>query len=254
MDISRLSTLSLALAVAVFALAYANPSTAGGKTCDDGDNRPKCQTDPPAAGLIFKVEMDGAFVMDQLTTSNGNELNGVVDFTIYEPDSDLDPLAAETWNNVWDVCDIYGPSPFGPDWFTTTPDRKENVQWVVYRYGGGIRVFFVTEIKSDISLEPLSVTMQLNSNCYYHADHEYDFPELPPRNVCPDSFLPDGTVKQQTTFDMMRFSNHARGEKGVAHAEECHQKQGELLPSHSTLTITACPAGTEDPKDCPPSE
>ncbi len=111
------------------------------------------------------------------------------------------------------------------------------MEWVVYRYGGGIRVFFVTSIKSHISPEPLSVTMQLNSNCYYHADHKDDFPDLPERSLCPDSFLPDGTGKQ-TTFDMMRFSNHARGEKGVAHAQVCHQKQGELL-SPSTLTITA---------------
>ena len=61
MNISRVTTISLVLAVAVLALAYANPLSAKGKgqDCPDGDSRPKCDDDPAASGLTFMVEMDG---------------------------------------------------------------------------------------------------------------------------------------------------------------------------------------------------
>ena len=46
MNILRLSTLSLTVAIAVFALAFANPSSAQGKDCDPaGDTRPECAGD-----------------------------------------------------------------------------------------------------------------------------------------------------------------------------------------------------------------
>ena len=46
MKILRVSTLSLALAIAVFALAFANPSSAQGENCDPaGDTRPECAGD-----------------------------------------------------------------------------------------------------------------------------------------------------------------------------------------------------------------
>ena len=249
MNILRLSTLSLTVAIAVITLAFANPASAKGKNCAPlGDPRPKCADEPPAAGLTFKVEMDGAFVMNQLTTSDGNELLGDIDFTINEPDLDLDPLAAETWNNVWDVCNIYGPAPFGPDAFTTTPDRKEKVQWVVTKSGGGIRVYFITTIQSPIDLlNPLGVVLILTSKCAYHADQQDDFPG---RTLCDHPFLPEGEGNQ-TTFDMQHFWNHADGKKGITHAQTCHVGEGELLPSHSTLTITECPAGTIHPNCLP---
>ena len=51
MNILRLSTLSLALAIAVFALTFANPSSAQGKNCDpEGDTRPKCTGDTGGGG------------------------------------------------------------------------------------------------------------------------------------------------------------------------------------------------------------
>ena len=227
MNISRVTTISLALAVAVFALAYANPSSAAkskGKDCTEGDSRPKCAEDPPPSGLKYTVEMDGAFVMTQPTTSDGNELLGDAEFTIYRPDSDLDSLAAETWSNVWDVCDIYGPSPFGPDEFTTTPDRKDKVQWVIYKYRGGVRFFLIT------SIDPWGVVLQLDSDCVYHTD---DFPGRP---LC-GTFLSEDKDKP-TEFTMNHFWNHAGGKKGVAHAQPCHVGEG-LLPVPSTLVITA---------------
>jgi len=255
MNISRVTTISLVLAVAVFALAYANPSSAKGnkgKDCVDGDSRPKCDDDPAAAGLTFKVEMDGAFVMDPFTTSDGNELLGEVDFTIERPGLSIGDCtkirnngnvaladACDNWGKVFNVCglyDIWGDDPYGPDHFTTAPGRNEEVGWEVYKFGGGVRVFFVTSILSeDISPEPLSVVMQLTSNCTYHSDHLGDFPG---RILCEHPFLPVGTGNQ-TTFDMKHFWNHAKGKKGIAHAQTCHVGEGDLFPT-STLTITAC--------------
>lgn len=253
MNISRLSTFSLAMAIGVFALAFANPASAKGKglVCEAGDPRPKCAFDPPADALKYRVEMDGAFVMNQFTTSNGNELLGDIDFTINEPD--LDSRAAETWNNVWDVCNIYGPSPFGPEAFTTTPDRKEKVQWVVTKSGGGVRVYFITSIQSPIDLlNPLGVVLILTSNCAYHTDQLNDFlDDRTARTLCDRPFLPEGTGNQ-TTFDMQHFWNHADGKKGVTHAQTCHVGEGELFPSHSTLTITAC--SDTNPPVCTPPE
>ena len=270
MNISRLSTFSLAMAIGVFALAFANPASAKGKglVCELGDPRPKCADEPPAAGLTFKVEMDGAFVMNQFTTSDGNELLGDFDFTIDRPAKnfgcgelpplpDPDRAACETWGTVFDVCDIYdihGDDPYGPNHFTTTPDRKEKVQWAVTKSGGGVRVFFVTSIQSPIDPpNPLGVVLILTSKCAYHADQQDDFPN---RTLCDHPFLPEGTGNQ-TTFDMQHFWNHADGKKGVAHAQPCHVGEGELLPSHSTLTITACSdTNPPNPPDCtaPPPE
>ena len=256
MNILRLSTFSLAMAIGVFALAFANPLSAKGKglVCLIGDPRPKCADVPPAAGLKYKVEMDGAFVMSQLTTSDGNELLGDKDFTIDRPGFDSDKEfgiacdeitddedkkeACQTWGTVFNVCNIFddlGTDPYGPDQFTTTPGRKGKVEWVVGKFGGGVRVFFITSIKSHISPEPLSVVLQLTSKCAYHADKLDDFPD---RTLCEHPFLPEGT-DNQTTFDMQHFWNHADGKKGVANAQPCHLGEGELLPSHSTLTITA---------------
>ena len=101
--------------------------------------------------------MDGAFVMDQSTTSDGNDLNGEIEFTINRPGFDPNPppgeptetactemalesderKACETWGNMFNVCDIYndlGTDPYGPNQFTTTPNRKGKVQWAVYIY------------------------------------------------------------------------------------------------------------------------
>jgi len=249
MNILRFSTLSLTLAVAVFALGYANPSFAKGKNCaPEGDSRPKCADDPPAAGLEFRVEMDGAFVMDQLTTSDGNELLGDEEFTIVRPGNSCTAMtegsaernACETWGTVFDVCEIYninGDDPYGPDKFMTTPGRKGQVGWEIGKFGGGVRVYFFTTIQSPIDpLNPLDVVLQLTSKCTYHEDHLDDFPG---RTLCTEPFLSNPT----TTFGMQHFWIHAKGKKGVAHAEPCHVGEGELLDKDKnpsiTLTITA---------------
>jgi len=251
------------LIVGVVLLSLATIVSAGkpdgkgkGLDCEPGDPRPKCAFDLPADGLTFKVEMDGAFVMNQFTTSDGSELLGDIDFTIDRPGFVPDPApgmfiaclgindqvereACETWGTVFNVCNIYninGTDPYGPDQFTTTPDRKGKVQWAVTRSGGGVRVWFFTSIQSPIDpLNPLEVVLQLTSKCAYHADQLDDFPD---RTLCDRPFLPEGTGNQ-TTFDMQHFSNSAWGEKGIVQAQPCRVGEGELLPLHSNLTITA---------------
>ena len=265
MNISRVTTISLVLAVAVLALAYANPLSAKGKECSDGDSRPKCDDDPAASGLTFMVEMDGAFAMVESTTSDGNELIGEREVTIVRPGFDPDPPpagiaiactsmtldspernACVTWSNVFDVCDIYkisnifninGTDPYGPDQFTTTPGRKGQVGWEIGKFGGGVRVYFFTTIQSPIDpLNPWDVVLQLTSKCTYHADHLDDFPG---RTLCTEPFLSEDEDNPTTTFEMTHFWSHANGKKNVVHAEPCHVGEGELFPSLSTLTITA---------------
>jgi hypothetical protein len=215
-----------------------------GDPCVEGDSRPKCADDPPPAGLTYTVEMDGAFVMDQLTTSDGNELLGDAEFTIYRPGNACTTMtegsderkACETWGTVFDVCgiyDIHGPDPYGPEQFTTTPDRKGKVQWAIYKYRGGVRVFLITSIQNPSDpLNPWGVVLQLDSDCVYHTD---DFPGRP---LC-GTFLSEDEENPTTEFKMNHFWNHAGGKKGAAHAETCHVGEGALSPSHSTLTITA---------------
>ena len=241
MNILRVTTISLVLAVAVFALAYANPSSAGGKTCDPGDSRPKCAADPPAAGLKFTISMDGAFAINnELATSEGdNTLIGDEEFTVVRPalgincsdlvDGDPNKAACETWSNVFDVCDIYtyfGNDPYGPNAFTAETGKNG---WKVYKFTGGVRLFLATSIDSPISPEPLRVTMTFSSECAYSPDGD--------QSIC-DPFFPE-VPGDSTEFVMDYFSNHARGKKNVAHAQECHANEGELLPQSSTLTITA---------------
>ena len=84
MDILRLSTLSLALAVAVFALGYANPAFAGkDKNCDpdEGDVHPSCKDDgggdpPPCEdtfpGFLYEVDSTRKLPAElRLASSNG---------------------------------------------------------------------------------------------------------------------------------------------------------------------------------------
>ena len=62
MNILRLSTLSLTLAIAVFALGYVNPSSAAkpGACLGDPPLHPSCKDDP-VSSITYKVALEGAF-------------------------------------------------------------------------------------------------------------------------------------------------------------------------------------------------
>jgi hypothetical protein len=256
MSIFRLSTFLLTFVIAALTLAFANPSFAKGKECAPGDSRPKCAADPPAEGLTFTISMAGeddtrgAFkITDEFATSEGdNALIGDEEITIlspaYNPDPEGAPFscsasqtedkpACETWSHVFNVCEIYNiyesDDPYGPNWFTAETGRNG---WQVYKFTGGVRLFLATSILSPISPDPLHVTMTFISECAYSPDGTIEN-----QPIC-GPFFPEGTV-QSTTFLMDRFSNHARGKRNVAHAQECHAKDGELSPQRMILTITA---------------
>ena len=68
MNISRLSTLLLSLAIAVFALGYVNPSSAGkpGRDCEPPSNHPSCKDeDSGTDGATFSVVIYGGGLMGE---------------------------------------------------------------------------------------------------------------------------------------------------------------------------------------------
>ncbi len=78
MSILRLSTISLTLIIAVFALGHVNPASAGKvKNCDPGEGpvHPSCKPnpddDPPTTATKFTVELTGG----NITTDNCTGLN-----------------------------------------------------------------------------------------------------------------------------------------------------------------------------------
>ncbi len=72
MNISRVTTYSLALAVAVFALGYANPAFAAKPMCDPPDDppHPSCKDDDSSGGDgdIYEMVIIGTDIMGGSTT------------------------------------------------------------------------------------------------------------------------------------------------------------------------------------------
>ena len=63
MNILRLSTLSLTLAIAVITLGYVNPSFAGKPgACNSDPPHPSCKDDP-VSSITYRVALEGAFVI-----------------------------------------------------------------------------------------------------------------------------------------------------------------------------------------------
>ena len=132
-----------------------------------------------------------------------------------------------TWHNVWGVCNIYGPSyPFGPATLEAQDGRKG---WTIERSELDVRVVFrKIMIDTQISPDPLTVSLQLISDCTNAAGAP---------NLC-QPFQPESG---SSTFNLTRYANHARGKGGVTHAQECRAESGNLTPVRSTLVITATP-------------
>ena len=75
MKILRLSTLSLALAIAVFALGYVNPASAvkKGEVCEGENQHPSCPDPDPNSSATFTVTV----FFDDFTISEGTATNVV---------------------------------------------------------------------------------------------------------------------------------------------------------------------------------
>lgn len=241
MNISRLTALSLGLAIAVFSLAFANPSSAKGNECDPGDTRPKCfHDDDDSTGITYAVELiEGAFIVvpaQPVTLEADNWLKGDQEFTVTRPglptpcsvlaaSGDDAAEACETWSQVFDVCGLYdinaGADPYGPDAFVVEAGRKG---WEVNKWVGGVQFVFRTSISSPISSDDLNVQLRLESDC------SYDSADSKP--LC-EPFLPVSPTVDNTLatreHDLTTYNSQARGKGGVTHQAPCHATEGDLV-------------------------
>ena len=254
MSILRLSTLSLSLAIAVFALGYVNSSSAAPKNCDTHP-RPACNPDPdpdpdPPSTITYTAELRGAFVFgttdpwseehDPLSVdSHGNYLQHNAPVTITRPDcegSDCD--AWETYDHVFSMpaadsgeeCNLFGPPPFGPEWFTA-PKNENNVKGWEIDEPGGVRVLFrgVSLAETDLELY-VGFTLQLIGDCDYSGGTESCDPFLPEPGEDGEEGISEITLSH--------FRIQAKAAKGTRRIDGCHSAGGDL-PSVSTLVIRA---------------
>ena len=253
MSILRLSTLSLSLAIAVFALGYVNSSSAAPKNCDTHP-RPACNPDPdpdpdPPSTITYTAELRGAFVFgttDPLSVdSHGNYLQHNAPVTITRPDcegSDCD--AQETYNHVFSMpaadselpCNLFGPpSPFGPDSFTA-PKNERNVKGWEIDKPGSVRVLFRGVPITLSDGKDVVVRLQLIGDCEYSGGTEPCDPFLPDPNVD----YSDGTRGNGISVILLKhFWIQAKAAKGTPAIDGCHSASGDLLSVPSTLVITA---------------
>ncbi len=104
MNILRLSTLSLAVALAVLALAYANPSFAG-KKCDEDDTHPSCKDAGGDAEYTATLTM-GAFKFDPVDVTpnkRGTSYHSNFSLDMDRPPADGSPDQLE-WDLVFRAC------------------------------------------------------------------------------------------------------------------------------------------------------
>ena len=231
MNISRLSTFSLTLAIAVFAFGYVNPSFAAppDKPCSPW---PSCKDDGGGGGGIdYTAELKGAFVFGPLSvTLEGQDerLRHAFKVTISRDDGD----SPETWDNVFSMpdnegvpCNLFGSSGTVAEF--TAPKKEKGVKgwWIAKPGGVGIR-FRKIELFTN-SGDPVDVGLDLIGNCAYSGGTD---------DSC-DAFLPD--PGEMSEISLVRFLIHAKAAKGTPAIEGCHDGSGELPPQHSTLVITA---------------
>ena len=162
MNILRLSTLSLTLAIAVMTLGYVNPASAAkpDKNCDpdDGPVHASCKPDdPPASSNTYTVELSGRvfhFGPPAVNvTPNGKETDlfpaSNLPLTFTRPTEPAEAVAA--WNDRFAACvNLFGgPTPIdAPPEFTAPPGN-----WEITR-PGGVR-FNMNGIPFDESGNPL---------------------------------------------------------------------------------------------------
>ncbi len=236
MNISRLSTLSLALAIVVLTLGYVNPSFAG-KKCQEDPSHPSCK--PPAdEGNTYTAELRGAFVFGPLevTLEGQNErFTADVDIVMTREDS----TARATWDNVFSMpdpepCDLFG-IPGAVESFTAFKKEKPEKGWRIALPGGVYALFFgelPTAMDSAAEGRTVRVSLALWGNCEYSGGTD----------PC-DPFLPDpatsyGHGNGISEIPLLTYQIHAKARKGEPQFEGCHDASNELFVP-STLVITA---------------
>jgi len=228
MNILRLSTVSLTLAIAVFALGYANPSFAAPKNCVDDDPRPSCpkddpEPDPPTPSVTYTAQLTGVFATDPVNVSpNGKENTLFPDFAgdLKFVRSLVDASPAQiAWDLVFNDCAILGPTGFVFPSFTVSADNLS------YQKPGGVGVALggIEARDKDGNL--------VNLHLWLIGD-EFDF-------GAGKQFVP--AVGETSTFDLKRFWLTGHTEKGVKPRGHCNKDGGtpDLGAPPNTLVITA---------------
>ncbi len=159
MNIFRLSTLSLALAIAVLAFGHANPSFAGKPDCKNNSTHPKCKNKEPTDGSVtYKIALEGAFVFDDLdadVSPHGNELKPDANVTFTYAAS----TEKATWDNVFSLpnpgaCNLFDSTMGAIDPLTVlqNPKKKQGVGGLIAggrRCPCGILVVYVSWRRSE---------------------------------------------------------------------------------------------------------
>ena len=217
MNILRLSTLSLTLAIVVFALGY-NPSFADKPDPIDGHNH----ANEPIVTIDYTVELsDGAFGFHHgavdVTPESEFKLSGdqpvhlirpgganIHDHLVCATDPLTDPLCM-VWNGVFDLCGLLGPTGMEdvPE-FTVSAGRKG---WALEKVVDEVWVSFGFPLDSPLSSDPLSVGLRLSGAC---LDLE-----------C--GLIP--AVNTSKTITLTDYSIHLKGKRGVTHNAACHAGQ-----------------------------
>ncbi len=110
MNISRLSTFSLTLAIAVLTLGFTTPSLAGKPVCPG--THPSCKDDPdppppPPATVVYEAELTiGGFIfgpVDVTPSKRGNSYHSQDNVDMSRPLVDSSP-DQDAWDSVFETC------------------------------------------------------------------------------------------------------------------------------------------------------
>ena len=218
MNISRLTTLSLSLAIAVFALGN-NPSFANKPTDGKHDHG-----DEPSLPTGIEIELIGAFEFDDgavaVTPDSEFKLRGDDVVHMIRPGgAGFDPVDACTtgtatdplcmdWNGVFDLCNLLGPPTLvDVREFDVSAGRKGwTVEKVVEEVWVVLAFPLVSPLNSSDPLftESMTASMQLKGAC-------------PPAGC---SLIPGSG--STLTIDLTDYAIHLRAKGGVTHQATCH--------------------------------
>ena len=218
MNILRLSTLSLTLAIAVVTLGYANPSFAA-PLCSKNPTHPRCITDGGGGdGITYTAHLTGAM-------PGGFEF-GSEDVTPNEKENslqfDTNPMVRPNgnqentgdWLDVFTDCEVLGPSGFAiPEFFQVES---------VIEQPGGISVKF---IGIKYGAPEVSVVVHLIGTIF-----DGSFLPVLPSDASPGDSV---SIDHPMTISLVHGHTTSQGRKG-----HCN-KTGRTGTVASTLTITA---------------
>ena len=243
MNILRLSTLSLTLAIAVITLGY-NPSFAdkpesgdcGQVHCDHGEELGDLTYTVDLNGPNADLTIRGAFEFDVAGVASavsatledkGRTLKGDVAVRMVRPS---DPSALLVWEDVFNLCGLLGQwNMEGPDDMSMPTNVAEFTvlggNWSVSNSSERQFISFGFELdENPPSDNRLSASLTLSRACASVALCRSNVPTA------------SGEIWSELMTDT---SVHLTGKKGITHKAFCHGDDDMLFPSGSTLVITA---------------